>query len=430
MVDIKQGDIFGRVGTSIGKGLAENVPKEIERNRFRQGVEYLGKEGANMSPFQKLGYLQSLPGTTPQFTASAADLLNKEAQGRALENINRQSNVNNENFFKNNAQSPNQNGDQNAPSITDAETLEKSLEGYIPKTRDELDQRAAQLFNANRARYNNDPTEALVAAQDEDSRNQKIAQAHQEKYQNLDKTQQNVKETLRLQSNNLKVKVPANVYSKIESEAIRATKPISKGGEGLTEEQASKDYGEKLDKISRQYENVKSIGNWGITFKSPKKTLDTINALEKDFRERDDTQNLGDEFINKQKLSPMFAFSLAEPVRNNKSLSRDMKKLPKLEREFFLNKPKNINSFADFSVQQTEDIAPKFAEYLKKGGASPLAVAYELEKNGYDADTFLNYVVENQKALNLTANQIDQIEKPRNAVGTINDVWLSSFTGL
>ena len=30
-IEINQGNLFGRIGTGIGKGLADQVPKEIDR---------------------------------------------------------------------------------------------------------------------------------------------------------------------------------------------------------------------------------------------------------------------------------------------------------------------------------------------------------------------------------------------------------------
>jgi hypothetical protein len=49
---IKQGNIFGRIGSGIGKGLAEQVPKEIERHRMNQGLQQLEQDSANLNPQQ------------------------------------------------------------------------------------------------------------------------------------------------------------------------------------------------------------------------------------------------------------------------------------------------------------------------------------------------------------------------------------------
>lgn len=41
---IKQGNIFGRIGSGIGQGLAEHAPKEIERSRLASGLKALGEK--------------------------------------------------------------------------------------------------------------------------------------------------------------------------------------------------------------------------------------------------------------------------------------------------------------------------------------------------------------------------------------------------
>jgi len=62
---VKQGNIFGRLGSGIGQGLAEQLPKEIERSRLAQGLEDLSQQ-QGLSPTQKFAKLAAIPGVTPQ----------------------------------------------------------------------------------------------------------------------------------------------------------------------------------------------------------------------------------------------------------------------------------------------------------------------------------------------------------------------------
>jgi hypothetical protein len=73
---IKQGNIFGRVGTGIGKGLAEQVPKEIERNRLSAGLQQLERDAPGLSPQQYYTRALQVPHLIehPQATASLAEL--------------------------------------------------------------------------------------------------------------------------------------------------------------------------------------------------------------------------------------------------------------------------------------------------------------------------------------------------------------------
>jgi hypothetical protein len=74
---IKQGNIFGRIGSGVGKGLAEQLPKEIERGRLASGLQSL--EGQkDLSPFQQFARLSAIPGVTPQMIQSGTELLRQQ----------------------------------------------------------------------------------------------------------------------------------------------------------------------------------------------------------------------------------------------------------------------------------------------------------------------------------------------------------------
>jgi hypothetical protein len=74
---VKPASIFGRIGTEVGKGLAEEVPKIQERKMLSQGLEALGKQ-KNLTPFEQFAKLSSIPGITPQMLQSGAELLKQQ----------------------------------------------------------------------------------------------------------------------------------------------------------------------------------------------------------------------------------------------------------------------------------------------------------------------------------------------------------------
>jgi hypothetical protein len=80
---IKQGNIFGRIGSGLGQGLAEQLPKEVERYRLASGLEDISNQ-TDLTPFQKFARLASQPGSTPQIVDSGSRLLQQEARGKAL----------------------------------------------------------------------------------------------------------------------------------------------------------------------------------------------------------------------------------------------------------------------------------------------------------------------------------------------------------
>jgi len=63
-----EGNIFGRIGSSLGKSLAEQIPKEVDRYRLSKGIERLGEQSKteNLDPIQILSKLYGIPGITPE----------------------------------------------------------------------------------------------------------------------------------------------------------------------------------------------------------------------------------------------------------------------------------------------------------------------------------------------------------------------------
>lgn len=75
---IKQGNIFGRLGTGIGKGFAEQLPKEFEHQRLRSGLQNLADKSGELSPEQFLAEAAGTYGITPQMIQSFGDIAQKK----------------------------------------------------------------------------------------------------------------------------------------------------------------------------------------------------------------------------------------------------------------------------------------------------------------------------------------------------------------
>lgn len=428
--EIRQANLFGRIGTGIGKGLAEQIPKEIERNRLASGLQALEKDSGNLSPMQNLTRLASIPGALdhPQLVQSYGELAKQQARGQALiQGKNGQPGQKPPSPFPQREQQPATQGQKVSPSITKELPLQQIQKGYIPKTQDQIFDEAGAKFNENPALFNNDPQKAIEYIEKEDARNLAINEAYDQQHKKLTALQDNVVNRLKERSDQLGAGiVPDNIYNEIKNKAIDATRPKSEGGRGLTEQQAINDYGKELDGIARDYTAIKTIGKVGMFSRPSRENLQNIRSIQEKFEERNDTENLGDKLIADLNLSPIMAYSLAEPVRRDSSLNRVIKDLPKLAGVDTLFETKTPPAI---SREKTEKVVKKIADSLGKKG-SPLAVAYELEKKGYDANVWIDYLIENRKSLGLTEAQGRQIDKTRNLVGTPQDWWLSSFTGL
>lgn len=87
--EVKQGNIFGRIGSGFGEGLSGQLPKEMERSRLAQSLEKIGQQ-QDASPFQQFSALVSAPGTNPQIIQSGTDLLRQQAMMQGYRRANQQ----------------------------------------------------------------------------------------------------------------------------------------------------------------------------------------------------------------------------------------------------------------------------------------------------------------------------------------------------
>lgn len=71
---IKNANIFGRIGSSAGQALSEQVPKEVEHYRRARDLQAIGKKDYK-DPFQAFTDLASAYGSTPQTIQTGGELL-------------------------------------------------------------------------------------------------------------------------------------------------------------------------------------------------------------------------------------------------------------------------------------------------------------------------------------------------------------------
>lgn len=424
---VKQGNIFGRIGSGLAQGLSEQIPKEIERARLSQGLQALESQGSNLSPFQQFSRLASIPGITPQMIQSGSELLKQGGVRNALTQgvdssppgapsnqlTPNQQDARNSQF--NNAQQTDQS--QPSSSITTRTPLEATLNPYIPKTLPQLQNRAGQLLQQSPGLYPN-PQDALQAAVQEDAQNQSINQALQGQRSNEQEIQDRLSKELSNRVALLDAKVPGTVTGEILDKATNAVKPKNQGGEGLTEREAAQKYGKQMDEISRDYKAIETVGNWSVLNRSPNENQRTLKSLRDKFKARNDLENLADSYISENGLSPGKAYYLAYPVSESKQLNNELSKL----------RPVHKTPSED-PVYETLQLAPKLAKFIDEN-ASPLAIAEELQSKGYDANTWLEYLTKNKKNLNLRGRQERELDKPKNRFPTMNDLWLFSLSGL
>src|SRR5436189_882696 len=87
MVEIKQGNIWGRIGSGFGRGvsqaLSEQVPKYIERKQLSEGLQKFAEENPDNPLIQQYANLLSTPHISPQAVQTFGELAKQQNMRKA-----------------------------------------------------------------------------------------------------------------------------------------------------------------------------------------------------------------------------------------------------------------------------------------------------------------------------------------------------------
>jgi len=437
---ISQGSIFGRIGSGLGQGLAEQIPKEVERYRLSEGLKKLGdKKG--QTPFQQFSDLVSVAHQYPQVVQSGSDLLRQQS---IIDSFRNQEGGNQPERPPSNIppqsplSAPLQEGDR---SITTTGPIRATIEPYIPPTGEERERMARALLAKEPLVYQTieDARNAVdrdVAANTNKSESEIRQRGLQQDVQN--KTVQAVNNAISTSGANL----PQNVIPTLQQKAINEVKTGQ-----LTEDEAARKYGEEAQKLSRHFADVKALGGTSIITRPSKGTLQSMRNLSKVFKDENLSREFADAMVAENGVTPQFAYAIANPVQEIKPLNDILKGIPNIKphltqtfsapgsRSGMVARPPPSGIQGPVLKQpeidkKTNEIIPDLARAMGKGG-SPLSVSYELDKKGYNSRLWKEYLMENQKALDLTIGQIEELSKPEPGMfGWLNDWWLQSFSGV
>lgn len=405
---IKQGNIFGRIGTGFGKGLAEQLPKEIERNRLSSSLEELGKQ-KDLTPFQQYTGLVKAAHEYPQVIQGGSDLLRQQA---IIDNINQRGNARQTIPQRENRNMPEKAGPS---TITSAEGAQNKINPYVAPSGEERENLAEDLYSKEPLKYRT-LDEARNAVDRRVSGDIQQSESKIRKAELQEKVQEKTEGDLQGYIDKVASGLPETVRFRLKEKAVN---DVSDGNIGV--EEARNKYGQEGLEMARQFANIASWGNLGLVTNSPKELITSIKSLQKDAKEKGYQKEAAESMIADNGTTPNFSYAAMYPVKDIKPLNDELKSIPKIDPRF-----KGVPGM----VENTQKIYRRLGEALGKEG-SPLAVAYELEKKGYDAQGWKDYLTENQKSLNLTSNQIDELGKPQPTfMGWLNDWWLRSFSGV
>lgn len=415
--EIKQPDIWASLGSGIGKGLSEQVPKEIERGRQKVEFKKLA-EAKGLSPFEMFGKFATIPGISekPQLLQTGGDLLRQQAYIDAVRNQYGDGGPNGGKGYTPTEGDLKQSLKGEIPTLATPEGTAQSYKEFIPPTKQEEYQNAAENFNKNPARYNNNFELAKQEQAEITQRNLERQKAFQGSENTATGKEGTVKSALEKESKKLGLyddkgelqNIHPKTYQNHEEKVLNAVLSRKEGGEGLTQEQAIKKYSKDLLQAKREYMDLGALSTW-----SPQDFSRRVDALRPQFASRNDLPQMMDQIIADYKVSPSYAAHKTYPIKKGQ--------IPTLDKLEFGSKGHGISGL---SVPKMNAITYEKLKNEMGNTKSPLSIAYELEQKGHDPRGWLNYL--NNHRDNLEVWQADQLSKNINVID-LKDMWLRAW---
>lgn len=421
---VKPGSTLGRLGEGIGKGLSEQVPKEIERFRLSSGLKKL-QENPNSSPLDRLVQLFTTPGITPEIAGKIepflrnAAILNQRSQN---ENISRGNNGNEINQINNLQKS-------NIP--TDLSTQQNTPLNLQPEPeKTQLD------------------TSKLISGTTEGLRDLgfKLTEENPNLFPTFESGLEEANRRFTNQQNNINQAV--NAFDRVLENKIQKSgsdtfgdvlgdlqndfrnKAINSVLNGESPLVAANRFAEQARRLAFANQNLKTLASQSIIQDKPSKNLEKLDSIRNKFKELGQLEAFKDELVGNNILSEPYANLIAFPIETNKEIGRDFNELPNA---FKANRGKtpSIEDFRKNSFKHEKDFANKIAPKLK-GSDSLLSIATGLKEKNFDPAAFLTEIqkLQNEGKIELTERQQTELQKNRNFRKQLKDIYLFTLSGL
>ena len=438
---VKQANPWARFGEGIGKGLGDQIPKEVERYRLSSGLKNFAENSKDMSPMDRMIGLLSIPGVPdrPQLIQTLGELTRLDAKGKALrpkegeprgnepqnknERINPRSiegaspnpemqeglkgegKNNQQSYMEKTSLSPDE-----IPSLVSKNTVESQLNPEIPRSEEEIRQDAME-----REDYQYDPTGAIEDERIKDARRVARGKSLIDKGERELSIQKGITGDLREKAGTFggigPKGIPENVYQDIENKAIQDVDERK-----LTPDQVIKKYTKEIDQIGREYEDLRGIGSYSAVWGDPKATLNSMKQIKKGFKERGDEENFIETLVGQNRHSYPFAYSQAYPVNEDKKVYSILKGLKKIDPVLGIAPSQKIQN------KIMDDIISNITNE-----SSILSIASYLYRKGYDKNLFMEKL--GDKRDSLSGKQLKEMRKPW-APLNMQDLFMYSVIGV
>ena len=378
---IEQGDIFGKIGKSIGQGVSE----QAERSTLAQGLERIA-QNKGLSEVQRYGQLLRLPGGAEH----ASTLIPAIRNQAALQELRTAS-----------------------PSIGTPPAV-GSEQDRVPEPPQEVSRRigtpesirgrAAERALRNPAQF---PTlESAVAQEEKEYLNEKanIEQVNEE-FQNIlsTKLQKGGKESY------------ADVLGDLQESFRKEAEDAVILGKMSPKEAVRHYTGEALD-FAKSRQKLKEVGSLSWLSGSREGKKGSLSEIRKEYEKHDRLDEYKNDLITYEGLSDPAASRFTYP------LSPEVKSAVKSASSIG-SKLKSTFSY--------DSIAKKIGNSIQDND-SLLGIAYDLEQNGLSGDKIMSTIqnLYNKDEIKLNSRQARELQSSRNFRPTMNDVYYFSVGGM
>lgn len=249
---IKQGNIFGRIGENLGKGLAEQLPAAVERGRLAAGLKSFEQDYENLTPIQQLARL-SATGASPQTIASFQELAKNQNQGNAYRrsaggnpnpgqqqdgrqpqsspgsqavrdmqfgNFQQQGGQQRQNMppngpVNNRQQTPNMSSNENTPQVVEGNVFNEQNVARTPWTPQQRNQTVADYIDQGFL-----PEQAKQLQSDDEARDLAEPAVHKQRQEDIKTSKAQVSESLNRHLEKKLQKTGENLYKDVEGKMI------------------------------------------------------------------------------------------------------------------------------------------------------------------------------------------------------------------
>lgn len=417
---IQQANIFGRIGTGFGRGLAEQIPKEVERNRLSSGLEELGKQ-QGLTPFQQYTGLVRAAHEYPAVVQGGADLLRQQA---IIDSIDK----NRPTRYEPNKPTgqPSPEASPKFPSPTTTESTRARLNPYIPPKAEEREDMALDLYRDEPLKY---PTLDEARSKVDRDVNADLQRSGEEiKKGELERNVGEIgAQKVRNQIAQSGADIPPTLLTKLQNEAVGE---ITSGR--LSEDEAMKDAAKRATEISKNFSNLHALGGLGAAVNNKQSIFNALKNFQQEAKKEGYQQQGADQLVTELNVTPQYAYAQMYPVKDNAKLNDLIKSLPDIKSRT-MTRPLimgTVNELPGYAEKETKKILNQLSEAMGFHG-SPLSIAHELEKKGYDSETWKEHLLKNKQDLNLTQDQIYELGKTKPGFwGKLYDLWFGSFSGV